>query len=311
MSRIATRQAYGEALAEIGAEDPRVVVLDADLSGSTKTAIFAKKFPERFFNFGVAEQNLMGAAAGFARQGKIPFASTFAIFATGRAFEPIRQQMAYAGLNAKVVASHGGVTVGEDGGSHQTVEDLSLMRSLPNMTVVIPADAVETRLATRAIHRHEGPVYMRTGRMDVPVLFGDDYVFELGKANLLREGSDVTIIACGVLVAPALEAAELLARENIEARVLNMATIKPVDADAVEEAARETGAIVTAEEHSVIGGLGSAVAEALADRCPVPLERVGVPDVFGRSGKGEELLDYFGLNRDGIVEAVRRALHRK
>ncbi len=311
MKRIATRQAYGEALAELGAEDPRVVVLDADLSGSTKTAIFAKQFPERFFNFGVAEQNMMGAAAGFARQGKIPFASTFAIFATGRAFEPIRQQMAYVGLNAKVVASHGGVTVGEDGGSHQTVEDLSLMRSLPNMTVVIPADAVETRAATRAIHKHNGPVYMRTGRMDVPVLFDDDYVFELGKANLLREGSDVTIIACGILVAPALEAAELLARENIDARVLNMATIKPVDADAVEEAARETGAIVTAEEHSVIGGLGSAVAEAIADRCPVPLERVGVPDVFGRSGKAAELLDYFGLNRDGIVEAVRRALSRK
>jgi transketolase len=311
VKRIATRQAYGEALAELGAEDPRVVVLDADLSGSTKTAIFAKQFPERFFNFGVAEQNMMGAAAGFARQGKIPFASTFAIFATGRAFEPIRQQMAYAGLNAKVVASHGGVTVGEDGGSHQTVEDLSLMRSLPNMTVVIPADAVETRAATRAIHKHDGPVYMRTGRMDVPVLFDEDYAFELGKANLLRDGSDVTIIACGVLVAPALEAAELLARENIDARVLNMATIKPVDADAVEEAARETGAIVTAEEHSVIGGLGSAVAEALADRCPAPLERVGVPDVFGRSGKAEELLDYFGLNRDGIVEAVRRALSRK
>ena len=219
MKRIATRQAYGEALAELGAEDPRVVVLDADLSGSTKTAIFAKQFPERFFNFGVAEQNMMGAAAGFARQGKIPFASTFAIFATGRAFEPIRQQMAYADLNAKVVASHGGVTVGEDGGSHQTVEDLSLMRSLPNMTVVIPADAVETRAATRAIHKHDGPVYMRTGRMDVPVLFDENYAFELGKANLLREGSDVTIIAADQLnVDP--EGAIAAARERVDNAVL-------------------------------------------------------------------------------------------
>lgn len=311
MSKIATRQAYGEALAELGHRDPRVVVLDADLSGSTKTAIFAKQFPDRFFNFGVAEQNLMGATAGLARQGKIPFASTFAIFATGRAFEPIRQQIAYPNINAKVVASHGGVSVGEDGGSHQTVEDLGLMRALPNMTVLIPADATETKLATYAMHAYDGPVYMRTGRMDLPVLFGDDYRFEIGKANLLREGGDVTVMACGLLVHAALDAARILAEENIDVRVLNMASLKPIDADAIEEAARETGAIVTAEEHSIIGALGSAVSEVVGERCPVPIERVGVPDVFGRSGTGAELLDYFGLNSAGIIEAVRRVLIRK
>lgn len=311
MNAIATRQAYGETLAALGAEDERIVVLDADLSGSTKTSIFAQKYPGRFFNFGVAEQNLIGATAGLARQGKIPFASTFAIFATGRAFEPLRQQIAYPKLNAKIVASHGGVTVGEDGGSHQTVEDLGLMRALPNMTVLCPADAVETRLATRAIHAYDGPVYMRTGRMNVPVLFGDDYVFTLGVANTIREGSDATVITNGLLAGPALKAAEMLAREHIDIRVINMATVKPIDADAIEEAARQTGAIVTAEEHSIIGGLGSAVAEVLGERCPVPLERVGIPDVFGLSGKGQELLDYFGLNADGIVEAVRRALSRK
>lgn len=311
MSAIATRQAYGETLAELGAADERVVVLDADLSGSTKTNIFAKKFPNRFFNFGVAEQNLLGATAGLARQGKIPFASTFAIFATGRAFEPLRQQIAYPKLNAKIVASHGGVTVGEDGGSHQTVEDLGLMRALPNMTVVCPADATETKKATRAIHAFEGPVYMRTGRMNLPVLFDDKYDFQLGKGNVIREGGDVTVITNGLLAGPALKAAELLARESIDARVINMATIKPIDADLIEEAARETGAIVSAEEHSIIGGLGSAVAEVLAERCPTPMERVGIPDVFGLSGKGEQLLDHFGLNADGIIEAVRRVLSRK
>ena len=307
---IATRQAYGETLAEIGS-DPRVVVLDADLSGSTKTAIFRKSYPDRFFNFGVAEQNLMGATAGLARQGKIPFASTFAVFATGRAFEPIRQQIAYPSLNAKIVASHGGVSVGEDGGSHQSIEDLGLMRALPNMTVICPADATETRKATHAIYNYDGPVYMRTGRMNVPVLFDDTYSFEIGKANTIREGNDVTIITNGLLAAPALEAANQLANEHIDARILNMATIKPIDADAIEEASRETGAIVTAEEHSIIGGLGSAVSEVLGERCPAPLERVGIPDVFGRSGKGQELLDYFGLNKDGIIEAVRNVLSRK
>ncbi len=310
MSKIATRQAYGETLAELGASDERIVVLDADLSGSTKTAIFGKQFPDRFINFGVAEQNMIGAAAGLARQGKIPFASTFAIFATGRAFEPLRQQIAYPSLNAKIVASHGGVTVGEDGGSHQSIEDLGLMRALPNMTVLCPADATECRLATRAILEHDGPVYMRTGRMNVPVLFDDSYEFKLGKGNVIRDGNDLTFITTGLMAGPALEAAERLAAENIDVRVIQMATIKPIDADLVEEAARQTGAIVTAEEHSIIGALGSAVCEVTAERCPVPVERLGIPDVFGRSGKGQELLDYFNLNADGMIDAARRALSR-
>lgn len=312
MTDIATRQAYGEALLGLGGEDERVVVCDADLSGSTKTAMFGKEFPERFFNFGVAEQNLMGATAGLARQGKIPFSSTFAIFATGRAFEPVRQQIAYPSLNAKIVASHGGVSVGEDGGSHQTVEDLSLMRSLPNMTVIVPADATETKAAVRAIHAYEGPVYMRTGRMKVPVIFDEEsYDFQIGRAHTARQGGDLTIIACGLMVGPALAAAERIAGEGIDARVLSMPTIKPIDATAVEEAARETGAIVTAEEHSIIGGLGSAVAEVIAETCPVPQQRVGIPDVFGRTGKGPEVLDYFNLNPDGVIEAIRQVLGRK
>lgn len=306
----ATRDAYGEALAAIGGRDPRVVVLDADLSGSTKTAVFAKAYPERFFNFGVAEQNMMGAAAGLARQGKIPFASTFAIFATGRAFEPIRQQIAYANLNAKVVASHGGVTVGEDGGSHQTVEDLALMRALPNMTVLCPADAEETKQATAAIHAHEGPVYMRTGRMKVPDVFTADYRFQLGKAAQLGDGGDVTIVTTGLMAAAALEAAKILANQGIHATILHCATIKPIDVDAIVAAATRTRAVVSAEEHSVIGALGSAVAEVLAEHAPTPLERVGLRDVFGQSGTGQELLDYYNLNAAGIVAAVERVLKR-
>lgn len=305
--KIATRQAYGEELAALGAEDDHIVVLDADLSGSTKTAIFKKKFPERFFNVGVAEQNLIGIASGMARQGLRPFASTFAVFAAGRAFEPIRQQIAYAKLPVRIVASHGGITVGEDGGSHQTVEDLAIMRALPNMTVLVPADATETRKATRALHHSDSPAYMRTGRMNLPVLFDDSYDFVLGKANRLREGTDGTVIACGIMVHAALEAAETLAAEGIHIRVVNMATLKPVDREEIEAAARDTGWIVTAEEGSVIGGLGSAVAEVVCETFPVRVHRVGMQDEFGTSGPAEELLRHFKLDAVGIIEAVKQA----
>lgn len=312
MSKIATREAYGEALVLLGERDPRIVVLDADLSGSTKTNLFARKFPERFFNFGVAEQNLMGVAAGFARQGLIPFVSTFAIFATGRAFEPLRQQIAYPALNVKIVASHGGITVGEDGGSHQTVEDLGLMRTLPHMTVVVPADAQETRLAVEAIYRYQGPVYMRTGRMKVPVLFNENYTFELGRGNLLEDGEDLTLIACGFMVEPALRAAEILRKHHgIQARVVNMATLKPFDRDLVVECAIKTGAILTLEEHSIIGGLGSAVCEVVAETTPVPVERWGILDRFGESGKAEDLIEYFGLTPPRIVERALHLMRRK
>lgn len=312
MGKIATREAYGEALCALGERDPRIVVLDADLSGSTKTNLFARRFPERFFNFGVAEQNLMGAAAGLARQGLIPFVSTFAIFATGRAFEPLRQQIAYPALNVKIVASHGGISVGEDGGSHQTVEDLSLMRSLPNMTVVVPADAVETRKAVEAIYEHQGPVYMRTGRMKVPVIFEDSYSFVLGKGNILEDGDDLTIIACGLLVEPALRAGEILRREHrLHPRLVNMATLKPLDRALVQECAERTGAILTLEEHSIIGGLGSAVCEAVCELCPVPVERWGILDRFGESGKAEDLIAHFGLTPERIVERSLKLVRRK
>ena len=307
MASIATRDAYGEVLAALGAEDARVVALDGDLSGSTKTSVFAKKFPDRFFNIGVAEQNIMGVAAGLARQGLRPFASTFAVFAAGRAFEPIRQQIAYANLPVKIVASHGGITVGEDGGSHQTVEDFAVMRVLPNMSVVCPCDAEETIQATRAIHAHNGPVFMRTGRMGVDEIYDKSYKFVLGKASQLRDGTDVTIIACGLMVQAALKAADQLATQGVRARVLNMATIKPLDIEAVIRAARETGCLVTAEEASVIGGLGGAVAECVVENHPVPVVRVGMQDEFGTSGTGSQLLDHFGLNAAGIVAAVQKA----
>ena len=307
MASIATRDAYGEVLAALGAEDARVVALDGDLSGSTKTSVFAKKFPDRFFNIGVAEQNIMGVAAGLARQGLRPFASTFAVFAAGRAFEPIRQQIAYANLPVKIVASHGGITVGEDGGSHQTVEDFAVMRVLPNMSVVCPCDAEETIQATRAIHAHNGPVFMRTGRMGVDEIYDKSYKFVLGKASQLRDGTDVTIIACGLMVQAALKAADQMATQGVRARVLNMATIKPLDNEAVIRAARETGCLVTAEEASVIGGLGGAVAECVVENHPVPVVRVGMQDEFGTSGTGSQLLDHFGLNAAGIVAAVQKA----
>lgn len=309
---IATRDAYGKTLVELGKEDQRITVIDADLSGSTKTGLFAREFPERFFNAGIAEANMVGMAAGLAAGGMIPFVSTFAVFASGRAFEQIRQSLAYPGVSAKIVATHGGITVGEDGGSHQSVEDLAIMRALPNMTVLCPADAPETAAAIRAVAAFDGPVYVRLGRAKVPVVFGDDDDgFQLGRGRLVRQGSDMTFITTGLMTAKALEAAEILAAENISARVLHIGTIKPLDVDRVLAAARETGAAVTAEEHSVIGGLGGAVCETLAEGFPIPVERVGLRDVFGQSGKADELLEHYGLTPAHLVEAAERVLKRK
>lgn len=304
MTKIATRDAYGEALAQLGEEIKDIVVLDADLSGSTKTSVFAKKFPERFFNVGIAEQNLMGTAAGFATCGKIPFASTFAVFATGRAFEQVRNSICYPKLNVKIAATHAGLTVGEDGATHQSVEDLSLMRALPNMTVISPADAVETKKAVRAAAFHQGPVYIRLGRMAVETIFDEDYEFEIGKGKVLREGSDVAIIATGIMVAEALRAAEILEKEGINAMVVNIHTLKPIDEDIILKAA-DCGAIVTAEEHTVIGGLGSAVAEVLAEKKPTPMRRIGIKDRFGLSGKPNELLKFYNLTAEDIADAAR------
>ncbi|MBE3587259.1 MAG: transketolase family protein [Thermoanaerobacteraceae bacterium] len=311
MKKIATRDAYGKALVELGRENPDVVVLDADLAKSTKTVDFAKEFPGRFFDIGVAEQNMIGTAAGLAAAGKIPFCSSFAIFATGRAFEIVRNSVAYPRLNVKIAASHAGITVGEDGGSHQSVEDIALMRSLPNMTVLVPADAVETRAAVRAAAGIPGPVYIRLGRPGVPVLHGDDFVFQPGRAVVMREGGDATIIATGIMVSVALEAAAMLEGEGIAVRVLDMHTIKPLDEEAVIKAARETGAIVTAEEHSIIGGLGGAVAETVCAHCPVPVYRVGLPDVFGESGKPGELMEKYGLTAGHLAAAVREVKGRQ
>ncbi len=307
----ATRDAYGEALVELGKENPQIVALDADLSQSTKTVGFSRAFPERFVQIGIAEQDLIGTAAGLAAAGKIPFASTFAVFATGRAYDQIRNSVAYAGLNVKIAATHAGVTVGEDGGSHQMLEDIALMRALPGMTVIVPADAVEAKAAVKAAAGYVGPVYLRMGRGGWPVIFHEDHTFEMGKAALLREGDAATVIACGIMVSQALEAAKLLEAEGIEVRVLDMATIKPLDVDAVTRAAQETGAIVTAEEHNIVGGLGSAVAEVLGERHPVPMERVGVKDVFGQSGTPDELLEHYGLTPQAIIAAVKRVIDRK
>ena len=307
----ATREAYGEALKEIGGKNEQIVVLDADLSKSTKTNVFAKAYPQRFFNVGIAEQNLVGTAAGLAASGKTPFVSTFAMFAAGRAFEQIRNSVCYPKLNVKVAATHAGLTVGEDGASHQAIEDVSLMRSLPNMTVLVPADEEETRQAIAWAAAYQGPVYIRLGRMSVDNVSPEGYVFAPAKAAVLTEGNDVALIANGVMVMAALEAAKTLAAEGIQARVINMASVKPLDAAAVVSAAKETGAIVTCEEHSIIGGLGSAVAEVLAEQAPAPLERVGVKDTFGESGKPKELLAKYGLTAADVAEAARRVVARK
>ncbi len=310
--KIATREAYGKALAKLGKLNEKVVVLDADLSKSTKTADFQKVFPERFFNMGIAEQNLMGTAAGFAASGKIPFASTFAMFATGRAFEIIRNSICYPKLNVKVCATHAGITVGEDGASHQALEDLACMRAIPNMVVINPADAVSAEQAVFAAADFYGPVYMRFGRASVPVIYDENtFKFEIGKGIQHGDGADVTIIGTGIMVAEALEARDILAQEGIHARVVDMHTIKPIDKEIIMKAARETGAIVTAEEHNIIGGLGSAVAEVLVENGPVPMKRVGTQDTFGESGKPNDLLKKYGLTAGHIVEAVKDILKQK
>ncbi len=306
-----TRVEYGKTLVKLGEEYPDIVVLDADLSGSTQTHLFAKAFPDRFFNMGVAEQDLMGTAAGLAVGGKIPFASTFAMFATGRAWEQIRQTIAYANLNVKIVASHGGVTVGEDGGSHQAIEDLALMRILPNMVVLVPADGPQTRAMVRWAASYRGPVYIRTGRMPVPVIYDDSYRFELGRGSILREGRDVTLIGIGIMVHACLEAARLLEAEGLSARVLNLACLKPLDWELLVGSARRTGAVVTAEEHLVTGGLGSAVSEILSENWPVPMRRIGLKDVFGISGKPELLLKHYGLTADDVKAAAKQVLARE
>lgn len=306
-----TRQAYGEYLVKLGEKNQNLVVLDADLSGATKTNIFKKAYPERHFNVGIAEANLMGMAAGLATAGKVPFASTFAIFGAGRAYEIIRNSICYPKLNVKIALTHAGISVGEDGGSHQSVEDIALMRVIPNMTVLSPADAIETEKMLDAALAIDGPVYIRLGRSDVPVLFDEDYQFELGKAGMMRSGSDVTIIATGLMVAAAMEAADLLKEEGFSAQVINMGSIKPIDVEAIKQAALTTGAIVTAEEHSIIGGLGGAVAEVLCDEAPVPMERVGVKDLFGQSGKVAPLMEKYGLTASDIVVAAKKAIGRK
>jgi transketolase len=311
MTKIATRTAYGQTLVKLGEENKNIVVLDADLSKSTKTADFAKKFPERFINAGIAEANLIGMAAGLAAAGKVPFASTFAIFAAGRAFEQIRNSVAYPKMNVKIAATHSGITVGEDGGSHQSVEDVALMRSLPNMTVIVPADAIDTAGAIQAAAAYNGPVYIRLGRLDVPVILPEDYQFELGKAVVLREGWDAAVFANGMMLGMALEAAGELAKQGIEIAVVNVATVKPLDIETIVEVSKQAGAVVTAEEHSILGGLGGAVAEVLVENCPVPMERVGLKDTFGESGAPTALLEKYGLTSDAIVKAVQKVITRK
>ena len=304
----ATREAYGAALRELGKANPNVVALDADLAGSTKSAMFGKAYPERFFDMGISEADMIGTAAGLATCGKIPFASSFSVFVTGRAFEQIRNSVCNAGLNVKVVGSHAGPSCGEDGSSHQAVEDIAIMRSLPNMSVVVPADDVEAYAATIALADYNGPAYLRVARLASPTIHKEGHKFVFGKGEVLREGSDVTVVACGMMVPRALDAAEKLAEEGISAEVVNMATIKPIDADLLVECARRTGKIITIEEGSIVGGLGTAVAEVIAERCPVPVRRIGLPDIFGISGPGEALLDYFGLNAAHIIDVAHELL---
>ena len=311
MTKMATRDAYGKALVKLGQVNDNVVVLDADLSKSTKTNDFCKSFPNRFFNMGIAEQNLIGAACGFATAGKIPFASSFAMFATGRAFEVIRNSVAYPKLNVKICATHAGLTVGEDGASHESVEDIAIMRSIPNMTVLVPADGVETEQMIFEAAKYNGPVYVRLGRSAVPTLFDENYKFEIGKGNVVREGNDASIIACGIMVNEAIIAYDILKSEGINVRVINMSTIKPIDKELIIAAAKETGVVVTAEEHSIIGGLGSAVSEVISEECPVLVKKVGVKDTFGESGAPNELLKKYGLTAQDIVNSVKEAISKK
>ena len=304
MEKKSTRQAYGEALVKLGKENKDVIVLDADLSKSTMTAYFQKEFPERHINVGIAEADMMGTAAGFATTGKIPFASTFAHFAAGRAFDQIRNSIAYPRLNVKICPTHAGVSLGEDGGSHQSVEDIALMRSIPGMLVLSPADAVETEKMILAVAKYEGPVYVRLGRLNIPVIFDDSYTFEIGKAVTLKEGNDVAIFATGLMVYEALEGAKLLEQEGINARVINVSTIKPLDEETVLKAAKECKFIVTSEEHSIIGGLGSAISEYLSGVYPTKVIRHGINDEFGQSADGETMLNNYKLRAKDIAETV-------
>jgi len=311
IKKIATRDSYGATLVELGKEREDFLVLDADLAEATKTAMFKKAFPDRFYDCGIAEQNMISIAAGIAATGKRVFASSFAMFAAGRAFEQIRNSVGYPHLNVVIAATHAGISVGEDGATHQCCEDIAIMRTIPGMTIINPADDTEARLAVKAAINHDGPVYMRLGRLAVPVVFDDDYSFEIGKGVVLKEGADATVIATGLMVSEALEAYETLKAEGINARIINIATIKPLDTEIVLKAAKETGAIVTAEEHSVIGGLGSAVSEYLAETCPVPVLKVGVNDTFGTSGPAAELLDKYNLRAVDIVKKVKEAIALK
>jgi len=309
--KMATREAYGRALAEFGAKYENLVVLDADLAEATKTGTFKKAFPDRFFDCGIAENNMICVAVGLALSGKIPFASSFAMFAAGRSYEQVRNAVGYPHVNVKIGATHAGITVGEDGATHQCCEDIALMRTIPGMTILNPADAVEARLAVEAAIRMQGPCYLRFGRMAVPILFDDSYRFEIGRGVKMADGTDVTLVATGIEVEQALLARELLAAENISASVVNIHTIKPLDAELITAEAQRTGAIVTCEEHTVIGGLGGAVAECLAERCPVPVLRIGIQDTFGRSGPAKELVSYFGLDAAAIAEKAKAAVALK
>lgn len=306
----ATRESYGEALKELAEKYENLVVLDADLAAATKTGIFKKAYPDRFFNCGIAEANMMGVAAGLASTGKIPFASTFAMFAAGRAFEIVRNSIGYPHLNVKIGATHAGVSVGEDGATHQCNEDIALMRTIPGMTIIVPSDDIEAKAAVEAAVLHDGPVYLRFGRLATPIFNNNNnYKFELGKGILLKDGKDVTIVATGLMVCEALEAAKELEKDNINARVINIHTIKPLDKDIICKAAEETGLIVTVEEHSVIGGLGSAVAEVVTEYCPAKVVKIGVNDEFGYSGPATELLKAFGLCKENIIEKVKQSIN--
>jgi transketolase len=305
---IATRDAYGEALLELGKERKDIVVLDADLSGSTKTGKFAKAFPDRFFNIGIAEQDMIGTAAGLALSGKLPFASTFAVFETGRAWEQVRQTICYSNLNVKLVATHGGISVGEDGASHQATEDIALMRVLPNMTVIVPADAFETRLVIHAIADYCGPVYVRLGRSMVPAVMPGDYKFSIGKGYTFYTGKDVNIVAIGIMVSIALKAARILSAEGIQTGVINMSTVKPLDTKTLLRVAKACRLVVTAEEHSIVSGLGGAVTEFLSETHPVHVLRIGLKDIFGCSGRPEELMKHYGLTAEDIVRTIKETL---
>ncbi len=296
----ATRQSYGEALLSLGEENEKVVVLDADLAGATKTELFAKKFPERFFDMGIAEANMIATSAGLATCGKIPYASTFAVFAAGRAYDQIRNSVCYPNLNVKICATHAGITVGEDGATHQMIEDISLMRTLPNMTVISTSDDIETKWAVKEISKIQGPVYLRLARLATPIIYEKEQEFSIGKAIQIGEGTDATIFATGVMVAEAIKAKELLEKKNIHIRVIDMHTIKPIDREIIVKCAKETKKLISIEDHSIIGGLGTAIAEVLTEEYPCKLTRMGIKDTFGKSGKAEDLLKYFGLTSEDI-----------